>query len=122
MTVETDLVRATITTLGARLKSLELKQFQKTVQPDSPLLDLVSSSQVLPITLELGAGNSDAAVVYEANATTLKLSGAEQGDIVFRGSTSDGRSIEKRYRFLGNSYLFDVAASGRPQRAASASS
>ena len=112
VTVETDLVRATITTLGARLKSLEFKQFRQTVQPDSPLLDLVSSSQVLPITVELGAGNSDAAVVYEANATTLKLSGAEQGDIVFRGSTSDGRSIEKRYRFLGNSYLFDVAASG----------
>ena len=31
---------------------------------------------------------------------------------MFRGSASDGRSIEKRYRFLGNSYLFDVAASG----------
>jgi YidC/Oxa1 family membrane protein insertase len=112
VTIDTDLVRATITTLGARLKSMELKQFRQTVRPDSALLDLVTPSPVLPITLELGGGSSDAGVVYEASASAVRLSGPEQGEIIFRGSTADGRAIQKRYRFLGNSYLFDVAASG----------
>src|SRR4029450_11297863 len=36
--VETDLLRATLTTLGGRLKSLELKIFRQSVDPNRPLL------------------------------------------------------------------------------------
>src|SRR5262249_54913549 len=35
VTVDTDVLRATITTMGARLKSLELKNFRQTVARDS---------------------------------------------------------------------------------------
>ena len=45
VTVETDVVRATITTLGARLETLELKDFRQTVAPDSPPLDLVTAAR-----------------------------------------------------------------------------
>jgi YidC/Oxa1 family membrane protein insertase len=112
VTIETDLVRATVTKLGARLKSLELKEFRETVKPDSPLLDLVTASPVLPLSMELGAGSSDADISYEASSSSIRVSGPEQAEVVFRGSTADGRTIEKRYRFLGNSYLFDVVVSG----------
>ena len=113
VTVETDLIRATITTVGARLKSLELKNFRQTVDPSSPLLDLVKESQVLPLTVELGSGKSDATVVYTASAPALSAHGAEQGEVVFTGKTDDGLSIEKRYRFPGNSYLFGLDVSGK---------
>jgi YidC/Oxa1 family membrane protein insertase len=112
VTVETDLVRATITTLGARLKSLELKNFRQTVAATSPPLDLVKESQVLPLTLELGSGKSDAGVVYTASAPAIAVHGADRGEVVFKGTTDDGRSIEKRYRFPGNSYLFEADVSG----------
>jgi YidC/Oxa1 family membrane protein insertase len=112
VTVETDLVRATITTVGARLKTLELKEFRQTVAADSPLLDLVKESQVLPLTVELGNGTSDAAIAYAASTTDLKVQGADEGEIVFTGTIDGGRAIEKRYRFLGNSYLFDLDVSG----------
>jgi YidC/Oxa1 family membrane protein insertase len=112
VTIETDLVRATVTKLGARLKSLELKDFRETVKPDSPLLDLVTPSPVLPLTIELGAGSSDADISYEASSSSIRVSGPEQAEVVFQGSTVDGRTIEKRYRFLGNSYLFDLVVSG----------
>jgi YidC/Oxa1 family membrane protein insertase len=112
VTVETDLIRATITKLGARIKSLELKQFRQTVQSDSPLLDLVTPSPVLPVTIEFGGGASDAAIPYSANADSLVVAGSDQQELVFTGTTQEGRTVEKRYRFPGNSYLFDVTLSG----------
>jgi len=112
ITVETDLVRATLTTLGGRLKSLELKDFRQTVQPDSPLLDLVKESEILPLTVELGSGKSDSTVVYSASAPSLSVHGADEGALVLTGTTEDGKAVEKRFRFPGNSYLFDVDVSG----------
>jgi len=73
---------------------------------------LVTGSPVLPLTMELGAGSSDADISYETSSSSIRVSGPEQAEVVFRGSTADGRTIEKRYRFLGNSYLFDVVVSG----------
>ena len=75
VTVDTDLVRATITTMGARLRSLELKKFNQTVAADSPPLDLVTASQVLPLTAELGNGTSDATVVYTPSTTAFEVHG-----------------------------------------------
>ncbi len=112
VTVETDLVRATITTVGARLESFELKKFRQTVAPDSPPLDLVKESQVLPLTVELGDGKNDAAIVYTASTSSLEAHGEQRGEVVFNGTTEDGRAIRKTYRFPGNSYLFDVEVTG----------
>src|SRR5215468_2881944 len=116
VTVDTDLVRATITTMGARLRSLELKNFRQTVRADSPPLDLVTASQVLPLTAELGNGTSDAAVVYTPSKTAVEVHGADQAEIVFTGKQADGRTIEKRYRFPGNSYLFDLDINASKER------
>src|SRR5262249_56723387 len=95
-------------TMGARLKSLELKNFRQTVARDSPLLDLVTPSQVLPMTAELGNGTSDAAVLYSASAPSLELHGSQEGEIGFTAKQPDGTVLETHYRFPGNSYLFDV--------------
>ena len=44
----------------------------------------------------------------------LAVHGTEQGEIVVHGhARATGTSIEKRYRFPGNSYLFDVDVSVR---------
>jgi YidC/Oxa1 family membrane protein insertase len=112
VTVDTDLFRATITTLGARLESFQLKDFRETVAPDSPPLDLVTAGPILPLTVELRGGKSDAGVVYAPGTNALEVHGAEQGEVSFTGTSVDGRSIEKRYRFSGNSYLVDVDVSG----------
>jgi len=112
VTVETDRIRATITTLGARLESFQLKNFRETVARDSPLLDLVTTSQILPLTIQLRDGKSDAGVVYTPSVGSLEVHGTQQGEISFTGSSSDGRPIEKRYRFSGASYLFDLDVSG----------
>src|SRR5262245_10471253 len=96
VTVESDVLRATITTTGARLKSLELKDFRQTGARDSPLLDLVTPSQVLPMTAELGNGTNDAAVLYAASVPSLELHGPQDGEIVFTAKQPDGTVLEQR--------------------------
>jgi len=106
--VETDVLRATLTTAGARLQSLELKGYQRTVAKDSPPLDLVQAAAVLPLTVALG-DKSDAAVVYKPSVRELEVHDGNAGDVVFSGD-ADGRHIEKRFHFSGDGYLFDVTA------------
>lgn len=112
VTVETDRFRATITTLGARLETFQLKDFRETVAADSPPLDLVTAAAVLPLTIELGGGRSDAGVVYTPSTSALEVHGTQEAELSFTGSSSDGHSLEKRYRFSGNSYLFGLDVSG----------
>jgi YidC/Oxa1 family membrane protein insertase len=111
--VETDVFRAMLTPQGGRLTSLQLKAFRKTVEPDSPLLELVAPGPLLPLTLVLGASASDAGVLYTADRQALTLSGASAGDIVLTGRTAAGQDVEKRLRFTGNAYVFEVAAAVR---------
>jgi YidC/Oxa1 family membrane protein insertase len=120
--VETDLWRVLITPRGARLTSVGLKKFRQTVAPDSPPLELIQPGSVLPLTLAFDGAGSDAGIAYRPSAPSLTLSGGDSGEIVFSGTTESGLQIEKRLRFLGNSYLIDVdvraTGSGVPVRAA----
>jgi YidC/Oxa1 family membrane protein insertase len=106
--VETDVWRATIAPRGARLMSVRLKQFRQTVHPDSPPLELIQLGPLLPLTMAFDGSRSDAAIVYRPSAASLTLSGNEGGEIAFTGTTESGLAVEKRLRFLGNSYLVDV--------------
>ena len=107
--VETDVWRATLTPQGGRLTSLLLKQFRRSVDPASPPLELVETAAgVLPLTVTLGVGQSDAPVLYRTDKSSITLTGGDTGEIVLSGETPAGLALEKRIRFLGNSYLFDV--------------
>jgi YidC/Oxa1 family membrane protein insertase len=108
--VETDEFRAAITTAGARLMTLELKAYRKTIEPDSPPLELVSGGKLLSGTLALGSEEGDAGVVYRPDRQELRLTGAERGEIVFSGQGPKGIAIEKRYVFTGNGYLIELEA------------
>jgi YidC/Oxa1 family membrane protein insertase len=108
--VDTDLTRATITTRGGRLLALELKAYPQTNLPGSPPLNLVAPGDILPLTVELTDGQSDAAVQYGADVTALQATGSERRDVVLRGTLTDGRAIEKRFTFQGDQYAFEVEA------------
>ena len=108
--VETDLSRTIITTRGGRLLAVELKEYRQTVERESPPLNLVRTGDVLPATLRLTDGQSDAAVDYSADVGSIQVHGSERRDVVLRGTLADGRAIEKRFTFQGDSYQFEVAA------------
>jgi YidC/Oxa1 family membrane protein insertase len=109
--VETDLFRATVTPVGGRFSSFALKNYRRSVEPDSPPLDLVEHADLLPLTLDLGPGESDAAVVYTPGTQTVSVEGGATATLVLTGATSTGARIEKRIRFAGDSYLMDVDVS-----------
>ena len=106
--IETDVWRATLTPQGGRLTSLQLKHFRRSVEADSPPLELVQPSGVLPLTVTLGPGESDAPVRYAVQPSSLALTDGAAGEIVLTGATKSGVALEKRLRFTGNSYLFEV--------------
>ena len=108
--VETDVSRTTITTKGGRLLAIELKDYRETVDAQSPPLNLVRTGDVLPVALRLTDGQSDAGVDYSADVSSVEVHGNDRRDVVLRGTLSDGRAIEKRFTFQGDSYHFEVAA------------
>jgi len=109
VTVETDLFLARLTSEGARLAGLELEGYRRAVARDSPALNLVDpGAGALPLTLQLGATATDAGVRYTFDKDRLVLSGSDEGEVVFKGTRPDGSPIEKRLRFRGDSYLFDL--------------
>jgi len=109
ISVETEVLHAEITPTGARLASLDLKQYRRAVSTESGPLNLVAVTPVLPGTLELAPGTSDAALAYRCDPERLVLRWGEQGVVTCTGET-EGSTIVKRYRFSGNGYLFDLQA------------
>lgn len=109
--VETELFRATIDSLGGRLRGFELKRYRATVAKDSPGLDLVASgsSNMLPLTVEVSGVGSDGLVQYDSNKTTLSLSGDQSDTLVLTGSLPNGAAIRKTFVFSGSSYAFDLS-------------
>ena len=110
VSVETDLCRITLTPVGGRVVRLELKGYRRSVANDSPL-DLVEAGPILPLTLQLGPGGSDARLAYRPSRTDVVVHGGDSAEVVFEGSSAAGMHLEKRYRFTGDRYLFKLAAS-----------
>ncbi|MEW6272443.1 MAG: membrane protein insertase YidC [Thermodesulfobacteriota bacterium] len=107
VTVETDLYTAVLTTLGGRLKSLQLKRFRAGPEPGSPPLELVAQGPEsdLPMGVELRGANtwSDARVVYQPSADALVLGGDQQGSLELRAQVA-GQPLLKRLTFRGGAY------------------
>jgi YidC/Oxa1 family membrane protein insertase len=120
--VDTDLYRATFTTLGARLRSLELKHYRMTVAADSPPLQLIrfAAADRLPLGLALlGEGQSqvtDAGVLYTADQTAVDLGADGSTTVTFSGELPGGATVRKRVTMHGHDYLWglELEADGVP--------
>src|SRR4051794_2923331 len=97
ITVETDDYVAIFTSQGARLKSLTLKHYRASVSENSPALEMIPSVPGIPYPLGLeipGAPPfSDEGVAYTVQGGDQRLSGDQQGRLVFQGEGSNGISL-----------------------------
>jgi YidC/Oxa1 family membrane protein insertase len=121
--VDTDVWRLVFTPRGARLTSVALKKFRRSVEPDSPPLELVEPGPLLPLTLSLsGEPQSDVDVEYRVTGAPLTLAGDSTGELVFSGTSKSGLRLEKRVHLRGDSYVLalEVRVSGPevPERVA----
>src|SRR5439155_12639453 len=65
---------------------------------------------ILPLTLELAPGLSDAALTFRPDRSALTLHGAKRADLTFVADSSNGLHLEKRYAFAGDEYVFQLIA------------
>ncbi|MGH7805870.1 MAG: membrane protein insertase YidC, partial [Candidatus Binatia bacterium] len=109
--VETDLFVAKLSSRGGRLVSFTLKHYRTTVDPQSPPLEMVSAGADLPLGVVLRGEQTkgDRDVAYEPSTRSLRVNGDEERELAFRGTLADGGTIEKRLRFRGSRYDFEVA-------------
>ena len=111
--VDTPLVHAAFSSLGGRLVSLKLKHFRTTIDPQSPPLELISPGAAgdlpLGVVLRGAASWSDQKLSYTPSVSSLTLAPGQNGEIVLRGQSPEGVTLEKKLRFDAESYAFTVA-------------
>ena len=113
ITVETDTYIAVFTSLGGRIKSFRLKQYPVTLNPDSPLLEMVTPGTYgeLPFVLSLSGKDitlSDSALPYTVEGVTTRgrlfVPVGSDTDLMFRGSLANGTTFTKTFTFSGEGY------------------
>jgi YidC/Oxa1 family membrane protein insertase len=116
ITVETELYEAVFTSSGARLESLQLKKYRTTVEPNSPLQEMIvpAPDGELPFGVELRGAHvlSDSGAAYSVQGGDLHLNSDEEGtiDFVWNG---DNVTLHKRFSFHGNRYDFSAQVGAR---------
>jgi YidC/Oxa1 family membrane protein insertase len=111
--INTPLYRAIFTNVGPAIKSFELKKYRQTIDPDSPMIELVSLEKDMGDFLHIGFDNPSAnqkeKIVYQADHQSIRV-GPESPykDLVFRSETSNGLSIKHAYRFYPGEYRIDL--------------
>ena len=72
-------------------------------------MDLVLTAPILPLTLQIDPGASDATLEYTADREELVLHDDDEGQVTFVADRPSGGRVEKTYRFGGNRYLFELS-------------
>jgi YidC/Oxa1 family membrane protein insertase len=116
ITVETDLYKAVFTSTGARLESLRLKKYRTTVNPDSPLQEMIvpAPDGELPFGVELRGAQvlSDSGAAYSVQGGDLTLHSDEEGTLDFVWS-GESVTLHKRFSFSGDRYEFSAKVGAR---------
>jgi YidC/Oxa1 family membrane protein insertase len=120
--VETEKYRAVVSTAGARLVSMQLKDYRASTAA-AGLVDLVAAEDPRFATLRTSgteslalASSADYALDGERTQFTVTAGGQEQ--LTFRHVTPSGVELAKRYTFHGDSYTIDLALGVRNHSAA----
>ena len=114
--VDTPLYRAVFSNAGPTIKSFRLKKYHETIEPHSPLIELVNLEKdmgdFLLIRFEDAAAPQSKNLIFKADHQEIRL-GPESSpkDLVFRSTTSNGLLINKTFRFHPDKYNIDVIVS-----------
>lgn len=112
LAVETEKFRAVFSSVGARLKVFELKEYQLFAKPDSPSVSIVASELDRFATLRTTGSegfslSADARYTISIDDDVLRLAPGESRQVVFRTTSPAGLRVEKIFTFRGDGYDFD---------------
>ncbi len=111
--VDTPLYRAVFTNAGPTIKSFKLKEYRESIDPDSPLIELINLQQdkadFLIISFDGASASQLEKTIYQVEHQKIRLeSDSSPKNLVFHSSTSGGISISQTYRFYPDQYRIDL--------------
>lgn len=112
--VENDRFKAVFTSVGARLVSLELKDYRENPDIGSPLVVMLSKGPLRQASLRSSGADGlkiaeDAHFQLEGTPfEVLGLSGDEKSSMTLSHVTQGGLKIQKIYKFQGDNYAFEL--------------
>ena len=111
--VDTPLYRAVFTNAGPTIKSFKLKEYRESVEPDSPLIELINLQQdkadFLIISFDGAPASPLKKTIYQVEHQKIRLeSNSSPKNLVFNSSTSGGISITQTYRFYPDQYRIEL--------------
>jgi YidC/Oxa1 family membrane protein insertase len=111
--VDTPLYRAVLTNAGPTIKSFKLKDYRESIEPDSPLIDLINLQQdkadFLIISFDGASASQPEKPIYNVEHQKIRLeSDSSPKNLVFHSLTSGGISITQTYRFYPDQYRIDL--------------
>ncbi|OEU75452.1 MAG: hypothetical protein BA874_09965 [Desulfuromonadales bacterium C00003068] len=111
--VNTGRYEAVFSSVGGRLKSLQLPGYLQTTAPDSPPVSLVDAGALQQAALRTeGLGEFDIAAegfyAVSVGEEQIELEAGEEKEIVFSAISPRGLKVEKIYKLRGDSFDFDL--------------
>jgi len=111
--VESPMYTAIFSSRGAGLKSFKLKNYRKTMDKESPLVELVDveGSTDYPLTTTFPESSIDIStdVIYKSNLDSIDFTHAVNAkDLVFSWSYPGEIKVDKIYTFYPDKYYFDL--------------
>ncbi len=112
--VDTPLYQAVFSNVGPTIKSFKLKQYQQTLDPDSPLIELVNPemgeiADFLLMNFRTASSIQAEKSAWEVDSDTIQLDpGSAPANLVFRFVSSDGLLISQTFRFYPDQYKIDL--------------
>ena len=114
VTVNTGLAQLTLTGRGAGVKAVSLLNYHTTLDEGAPpiVIEPVSDAATVPLETRLVLRDRTVSlrdVVFSASASDIRLSASRpEGEVTFRGTMADGTVVHRTYRFIHDSYVFEV--------------
>ncbi len=111
--IQTPLYTAVFSNVGPTIKSFELKKYRETIEPDSPLIQMVTlkdqSADFFLMNFKPNSSGQDRKTVYQADQEAISLKpGASAQDLVFRAVNPEGLVITQIFRFYPDRYNIAV--------------
>lgn len=111
--IDTPLYRAVFSNAGPSIVSFQLKKYRQSLEPESPLIELVNVEKEVGDSVLVGFDNQNTAQyekrIYEVDSRNIQI-GPESSprELVFRSNTPNGLSILQTFRFYPDKYRIDL--------------
>ena len=111
--IDTPLYKAEISNVGPSIRSFKLKGYRESVDPSSPLVDLVdpgAKNDFLWLGLSANQSGNEGVMIFDTDATNLRLDATSPAKTIrFYTRTKDGVYIEKALKIYPDQYRIDMA-------------